>query len=776
MKCHVALILVAVSGVIMSQPTASVAADAESGAFMRDWLVLGGIPVFDGEPDTTDYVRIAGAIDRDFLADAGGESAVQPTEGDTVAAADAEFTWQAAQSGADIVDLKEFCGDLSFVVAYAYAEFTAPEATTTVLGIGTDDEGKMDDDFVTVQLVEGVNRVLIKVANRELGWGFACRVLDAQALGEKLIDAAGEGRMDDVRVFTGHGADLTATRNGLTAAQVARIRGYADVAEELVSAGAPSTDPMPSPDDLVDSIFSEIVGEDMPGAAVLVARDGETLFERGYGLADVGNGVSVTPDTKFRIGSVSKQFTAAAILKLQEQGKLNVTDTLATFIDDYPRGDEVTLHHLLTHTSGIHNYTSNNDFLDLATVAVEPEDHIAYFKDNDYDFDPGEQWVYSNSGYYLLAYVVELVSEQSFGEFLREQFFAPLGMADTGLHDASTVLTHEAVGYTYEGGTVKKALNWDMSRALGAGNVYSTVRDLHTWNNAVFSHEALTEETMRAALTPARLNDGSVAEAMGEQYGYGWMTSDLRGMQVVSHTGGLHGFVAYLAWVPEKRMTVSVLHNAYLPIPRMAPLPLAHGAVQTYLWEELPTRASVSVADIDPSVFDRFAGHYLLAGMVRFEIKREGDAIHALAGPTPQVLVPMSETELLVEGTSVVLRFVLDEAGDLLHIEREEGGSITEAYPVEEEQEITVSADILEDYVGEYEYRAGMILTVSLEEGELFAQMTGQPRFGIFARSDTEFFWKVVEASVEFVRDESGAVEKVIHHQGPAVLHAPKIK
>ncbi len=591
----------AIAAIVLTIGASGAAWAAGDGAYMREWLILGGIPVFDGEPDPTDYVRIGAAVDRDFFADAGGEGAVQPTEGDGLTVSGAESTWKAVQSDADIVDLKLACGDLSYVVAYAYAEFTAPEAATTVLGIGTDDEAKMwlngaevytnrvprgvtlDDDTVTVQLVEGVNRILIKVANRDMGWGFACRVLDSVTLGDKLIDAAGEGRMDDVRAFCAHGADLTVTRQGLTAAQTARMGGYADIVEELTAAGAAPTDPMPSIDDVVDSIFAEIVGDDMPGAAVLVARDGETLFERGYGLADVGNGVQVTPDTKFRIGSVSKQFTAAAILKLQEQGKLSVTDTLATFIPDYPRGDEVTLHHLLTHTSGIHNYTSKNDFLDLATVAVEPEDHIAYFMDDDYDFDPGDAWVYSNSGYYLLAHIAELVSEQSLDAFLREQFFEPLGMSDTGLHDATTVLTNEAVGYTYGNGVVKKALNWDMSRFLGAGNVYSTVRDLHRWNNAVFSHEALTEDTMRAALTPALLNDGSVAEALGNHYGHGWMTTDLRGLEVISHTGGLHGFVAYLAWIPEKRMTVSVLHNAYFPIPRMSPVGLAHGAVQAYL-------------------------------------------------------------------------------------------------------------------------------------------------------------------------------------------------
>lgn len=764
------------------------------GEYMKQWLVLGAIPIFDGEPDASDEAAIAEGIERDFLDAVGGEAQARPTAGDTATIGGEEFVWQAFDSEDDIIDLKDACGDLSFVVAYAYAEIEADEPVERALGLGTDDEAKLwvngdlahtnhiprpvtlDDDVVTISLRQGRNAVLVKVLNREMDWGFACRMLDRVTLGEKLIDAARDGAMDDARTYATLGADLALTRYGLTAVQTARVQGYTDIVYALIEAGADPGEDMPTPSEIVDAVLEDIVNDDLPGAAILVSRGGEVLFEKGYGLADVGNRVAVTPDTKFRIGSVSKQFTAAAVLKLQEQGKLLVTDTLSNFMPDYPRGDEVTLHHLLTHTSGIHNYTGIHDFLELATVPVEPVEHIAYFRDHPYDFDPGEQWVYSNSGYYLLAHVVALVSEQPFGEFLREQFFEPLGMNDTGPHDAETVLTHEAFGYAYADGGVKKALNWDMSRAMGAGSVYSTVRDLGRWNEAVFSYEALSEETMASALTPARLNDGSVAGAMGDVYGYGWMTGDLRGMQVVNHSGGLHGFVAYLAWIPEKRLTVTMLHNAYPPIPRMNPAGLSNRAAQILLWDELPVRPSLAAADIDPATFDRFAGHYVLAGMVNFEIKREGDTIYAVAGPTPQALTPMSETELLVDGTTVVLRFVLDAEGDLSHVEREADGSITEAYPAEEEEETAVSADVLADYAGEYDYGAGAILTVTAEDGRLWAQMTGQPKFEIYARSETEFFWKVVVASVEFVRDESGAVTKVIHRQGPAVIHAAKVK
>lgn len=174
-------------------------------------------------------------------------------------------------------------------------------------------------------------------------------------------------------------------------------------------------------------------------------------MSKGYGAAQTTDQVPISPQTKFRIGSVTKQFIAAAILKLQEGGKLSVNDPLTKFISDYPRGDEVTLHHLLTHTSGIKNYTSKPDFFEKVTEAVEPEDLIDSFKNDEFDFAPGEKWSYCNPGYFLLGHIVSKVSGQSLDAYLREAFFIPLGMKDSGIHRPDLELEHEASGYSYNG-------------------------------------------------------------------------------------------------------------------------------------------------------------------------------------------------------------------------------------------------------------------------------------------------------------------------------------
>ena len=188
---------------------------------------------------------------------------------------------------------------------------------------------------------------------------------------------------------------------------------------------------------------------------------------------------AVTTKTIFRIGSITKQFTAAAILKLEERGKLDVNDKLSKYIPDFPRGDEVALHHLLTHTSGIPNYTEKPGFMLLVTNPIAIEDLIKSFKNDPYDFDPGTKWIYDNSGYVLLGYIVEKVSGETYEAFLRENFFQSLGMTNTGIYGSDLTKTHEALGYSYQDGKFNRAVKGDMSWLGGAGALCSTVEDLY---------------------------------------------------------------------------------------------------------------------------------------------------------------------------------------------------------------------------------------------------------------------------------------------------------
>ena len=203
----------------------------------------------------------------------------------------------------------------------------------------------------------------------------------------------------------------------------------------LLAAALPAAAETPS--EKAAALLDGLIETNDPGLAVLVAQDGKILFEKGCGLADREHHVPVIPQTTFLIGSITKQFTASAILKLQEEGKLSVNDKLSKYIPDFPRGDEVTLRHLLTHTSGIHNYNDDPGFFDRATNDTT-EAIIEAMKKEPYDFDPGTKWSYVNSGYMMLGYIVAKVSGQSYGDFLRENFFQPLGMTNTGVYSGRT--------------------------------------------------------------------------------------------------------------------------------------------------------------------------------------------------------------------------------------------------------------------------------------------------------------------------------------------------
>ncbi|MBM3238951.1 DUF3471 domain-containing protein [Candidatus Poribacteria bacterium] len=765
--------------------------------FMKTWLILGPIPVFDGEPNPQDQETQKKAFATDFLTKHGGEKGIQPKPGLTHRAGEKEYQWLLVHSKSDIVDLVEIYGKKEFVVAYAWAEIDMPEAKAALLGVGSDDGVKVwlngelvhenwigrpvqkDDDLVPANLKKGKNQLLLKVQNQQLDWGFACRVLGSEALEGKLISAAGRGSLDDLELLLSRGVNVNAkNKYGVTALHSAKMGGYEDTVKFLLSKGADPNVEMPSEEQLIEAIFKEVIKGASPGAAVLVAQNGNILFKTGYGYANLEHHVPITPETKFRIGSITKQFTAAAILQLQEQDKLSVNDKLSKFIPDYPRGDEVTIHHLLTHTSGIHSYTSKPDFLKTVTVEVKPEELIESFKNDKFDFNPGEKWLYNNSGYFLLGYIIEKVSGESYADYLKKHLFEPLSMNDTGVHHWSAILEHEAAGYSYENGKFQKALNWDMSRAGGAGALYSTVDDLYRWNEAVFNGKVLSESSLKAAFTPVTLNDGSKANALGDGgYGYGWMFSEIRGLKEIAHGGGLNGFSTYLTRYPEQNFTVVVLTNCLPPPPDPGSLN-AQDIAQIYLWKQMKSRESFATnTAVESSVYDAYVGRYGYPQGAILMVTKEGDRLFAqLTGQPKFEIFPRSETEFFWKVVDAQITFVKNENGEVTHAIHRQGGQEFEAPKLKEEVPANVDPAVYDAYVGQYDYGQFGIATVTKEGDHLFAQLAGQPRFEIFPRSETEFFLKVVEAQVTFVKNDEGKVVKAILHQGSVEIEGTKIK
>ena len=490
--------------------------------FMKNWWVIG--PVKNtGIGTTLDDKKQKEAFDKDVLT----SIIVKPKKDlSPVIIGDTIFAWKPVKFDDGIIDLIKLFGQRNFAVAYALAEIKMDAPAKIIVGIGSDDGIKLfvngqlvhsnwigratnpDDDFVILDLKKGSNQVLVKIQNMEYAWSFAIRKLGKESKGKLLIASSGKGNLDNVKLLIENGADVDAKDElGLTAFQNASIRGRGKIMDYLKEKGAKTDIPMPSFDRLVDQIFKSAQTGTTSGVSVLVSQNGKIIYEKGFGYADVGNKVPVSGDTKFRIGSITKQFIATCILKLQEQGKLSVEDKLSKYIPGFPRGDEVTIHHLLTHTSGIHSYTSRPTFMKYLTMPISSAALVDTIKAYPYDFNPGDKYQYNNSGFFLLGYILEKFSGKSLAVYLNETLFKPLGMNNTGIYESNPVLDNEAYGYSYNNDTIIKAVNWDMSWAGGAGALYSTAKDLYTWNEAVFNGKVLSDESLKAAFTKTELNN-----------------------------------------------------------------------------------------------------------------------------------------------------------------------------------------------------------------------------------------------------------------------------
>jgi len=310
----------------------------------------------------------------------------------------------------------------------------------------------------------------------------------------------------------------------------------------------------------VDSVATAAVTEHRtPGVSVAVVKNGRPIVVKGYGFADLENDVPATAETVYRIGSVTKQFTAAAIMRLMEQGKLSLDDTLQKFLPSFPaQGNRVTVRHLLNHTSGIKSYTSlGPKWQRLMRTDLAPDSMVALFANEPFDFKPGDAWRYNNSGYFLLGMIIEKLSGKSYGQYLQDEFFTPLGLKGTVYCDHAPIIKHRAEGYASK--PDKKFVNAEplsMTQPYAAGSLCSTVGDLVTWTVALASGKVVSPASYALMTTPVTLNDGKPLT-----YGFGLGTGKLGGHRQVSHNGGINGFISELHHYPDDSLITVVLTN-----------------------------------------------------------------------------------------------------------------------------------------------------------------------------------------------------------------------
>ena len=303
----------------------------------------------------------------------------------------------------------------------------------------------------------------------------------------------------------------------------------------------------------MDDVLSSAASQKRFMGTALVARGGKIILEKGYGMADIELEVPNTPDRKFRLGSITKQFTAAAIMQLQERGKLSVSDLACKFIDDCPEAwKAVTIHHLLSHTSGIPSYTSMPEFPkpQFMRLPLKPLEILMLTRNKPLDFQPGEGYLYDNTGYLFLGCIIEKVTGGSYAKYLQTHIFEPLGMKNSGYDDTRAILKGRAKGYSIGPQGLRNADYLDMSLPHAAGALYSTVRDLYLWDRALYTEKVVSKKSY-----------DSMTRVVRRDYGYGLGLAPAFNRKQVAHGGGIHGFSSWIGRFPDDDAVVIVLSN-----------------------------------------------------------------------------------------------------------------------------------------------------------------------------------------------------------------------
>lgn len=413
--------------------------------------------------------------------------------------------------------------------------------------------------------------------------------------------------------------------------------------------------------------------------SVLVVKDDHELVARGWGFANVELQVPNTTKTKFRLGSITKQFTATAIMMLADQGKLAIEDPVGKHLDGSPDAwSGVSLHHLLCHTSGIPNFTSFPDYAETMTLATTPTQIIARFKDKPLEFTPGEKFAYSNSGYVVLGAVIEKVSGKPYEQFLKEAIFEPLEMRDTGYDHHDQILVNRASGYDERNGRLENAAFIDMSIPFAAGGLYSTIEDLRRWDRALRSDTLLSAASLAMMFTPNK-----------DDYGYGWQMESRCDRRLVKHGGGINGFSAYMIHIPETQSLVVVLSN----VASHRPGRMAHDLISILLQQPYKLPRTRQAVELDPAAYDGLVGLYRLGPDFQVTITRDGGHLYsAVSENSKDELFAESDTEFFYKVVDAQITFIRDGEGRANRLVLHQDGRDTVGIRIEAETDETRNA------------------------------------------------------------------------------------
>ncbi len=550
----------------------------------------------------------------------------------------------------------------------------------------------------------------------------------------------------------------------------------------------------------IDQLISKYHDLRLFNGSVLVADDNETIFQKGYGNAQMEWRVANTPETKFRLGSITKQFTATLIMQQIEQGKIKLDGKLSEYLPYYRKdtGDKVTIHMLLTHTSGIPSYTSQPDFAEkVSRKFYAPDDFVKEYCSGDLEFEPGSRFVYNNSGYFILGAILEKVTGMKYDKLLKEKIFTPLGMNNSGYDWSNDILPKRAAGYEKTFTGYRNAPFLDMSLPYAAGSLYSTVENLFIWNKSFYSDKILKKDSWDKLFT------GYIQAFCKAYYGYGWAIDKyfdgMDSLKVITHGGGINGFNTIGYYILQKGQFVAMFSNA-----GGAPLIEMTNQVLNILYGKETFNPKRTLAEYIYNVINEDGIEE--AEKVFAELKDDKENFFLSENDMNNLGYELLNKNMINEALSVfrmnIIQFpkssnVYDSYGEawfkkgvkdsaIVHYKKslELNPRNTNAIKylkemgieVKEPEPVKVSVEIMKLYVGEYQLAPDFIITVTLDGEQLFTQATGQPKFEIFPESEDTYFLKVVEAKLKFNKDAEGKCTGLTLYQGGREMSANKLE
>ncbi|MEM5774203.1 MAG: serine hydrolase [Anaerolineaceae bacterium] len=523
----------------------------------------------------------------------------------------------------------------------------------------------------------------------------------------------------------------------------------------------------------IDELMTRYFKADEPGASIIVTRKGKPVFRKGYGMANVELGVKIEPHMVFRLGSITKQFTAVCILMLWEQGKLDLQDEITKHIPGYPmHGHRITVEHLLTHTSGIRSYTDTPDFMKMMRTDLTLEELVNSFKPYPMDFAPGTQYHYNNSAFVMLGLIIEKVSGMTYAEFLKKNIFEPLGMNDTYFDMPNPIIPGRVAGYKKAGDHYENCDYISMTLPHAAGSMASSVDDMAKWDAALYTEKLVKQESLKKAWTSYTLLDGTKTG-----YGYGWASAEFAGHRMITHGGGINGFITDGFRFPDDEVYVSILTNRGIMIPGDIAFRIGAMAAGKPYVDPQPI-------PFDPALYERYQGVYKLENMdYTIAIIAEGGKLFITPpGDEKHEIFPVSETEFASTESIQRYIFALDENGKakMITLKGFYGpgmkAMLTDQPLPNQRKSIELAPEKMAAYLGEYELAPGVNACFVFEDGRLIVKVPGQKDQVLLAESEEKFFMSELPVSFEFHKDAAGQVTGMTLNQSGHTMDAKKVK